>query len=115
MRTWANAAAVLVCALLGRFAGIEMKITLQFLLIIVLLTVCFFGFACFCATLTGSIVILPAVYAVLLYAAVALEASLRRIAQFLIFGLIGQHWKLTVVPKQRCAISKYLKCMSILE
>ncbi len=91
-----NAAAVLVCALLGRFAGIEMKITLQFLLIIVLLTVCFFGFACFCATLTGSIVILPAVYAVLLYAAVALEASLRRIAQFLIFGLIGQHWKLTV-------------------
>ena len=91
-----NVLTVLVCALLGRFAGIETKIVFEFLCIITLLTVFFFGFACFCATLTGSIVILPAVYAVLLYAAVALEASLRRIAQFLVFGLMGQRWKLTI-------------------
>lgn len=56
-----------------------------------------FGLATLCAALTGSLVILPALYAVLLYAAVALEASLRRIAQFLIFGLSNQTWKLTVL------------------
>ena len=92
-----NVLTVLLGALLGRFHGIEAKSVLEFLLIVTLLTVFFFGFACFCATLTGSVVILPAVYAVLLYAAVALEASLRRIAQFLIFGLSGQRWKLTIL------------------
>ena len=91
-----NVLSVLLCAALGRFTGMETGIVVHFFVIITLLTVFFFGFACFCATLTGSIVILPAVYAVLLYAAVALEASLRRIAQFLIFGLMGQRWKLTV-------------------
>lgn len=66
-------------------------------LITSLIVVACFGLAAFCAVLTGSIVILPALYAVLLYAAVALEASLRRIAQFLIFGLSDQTWKLPVL------------------
>ena len=41
------------------------------------------------ASMTGSVVILPALYMILLYAAVALESSLRSLAQFLIFGLTG--------------------------
>ena len=58
--------------------------------VMTLLTILFFGFASFCAMLTGSLPILPAVYTVLLYAAVALEASVRLTAQFLVFGLTGQ-------------------------
>ena len=58
--------------------------------VMTLLTILFFGFASFCAMLTGSLTILPAVYTVLLYAAVALEASVRLTAQFLVFGLTGQ-------------------------
>jgi len=92
-----NVVTVLLCAMLGQFAGVEPGVVLEFFAIVTLLIVFFFGFACFCATLTGNIVILPAVYAVLLYAAVALEASLRRIVQFLMFGLTGQRWKLTIL------------------
>ena len=92
-----NALTVLLTAVLGAGSGNLLPGLVMWLGITSLLCVAYFGFASFCAVLTGSIVILPAVYAVLLYAAVALEATLRRIAQFLIFGLSGQRWKLTVL------------------
>ena len=92
--TLAAAAAV---GLLGGLRGAAMGDVLRFLAVVSLLNLFFFGFASVCACLTGSIVILPAVYAVLLYAAVALESSLRALAQFLIFGLTGSAWKLTAL------------------
>ncbi len=90
-------AAVAAVGLLGGLRGAAMGDVLRFLAVVSLLNLFFFGFASVCACLTGSIVILPAVYAVLLYAAVALESSLRALAQFLIFGLTGSGWKLTAL------------------
>ena len=61
------------------------------------LTGAYFGFASLCAVLTGHSLAVPALYALGLYAAVALEASVRTMAQYLIFGLGNQQWKLTVL------------------
>ena len=60
-----------------------------------LMTLAYYGFAAFCGVLTGHWLALPALYFILLYAAAALEASVRRILQFLIFGLGSQRWVLT--------------------
>jgi len=96
----ANLLTAAFTALLGYAHGPMGRALLTWFAITLLQEILYFGFASFCATLTGSVVILPAVYTVLLYAAVALEASLRRIAQFMIFGLTGQSWKLTALSPQ---------------
>ena len=90
-------AATVAAGLLGGLNGATAADVFRFLGVVTLLNVFYFGFASVCACMTGNIAILPAVYVVLLYSAVALEASLRALAQFLIFGLVGSGWKLTAL------------------
>ena len=90
-------AATAAVGILGGLNGAAAADVFRFLGVVTLLNIFYFGFASVCACLTGNILILPAVYAVLLYAAVALEASLRALAHFLIFGLTGSGWKLTAL------------------
>ena len=47
----------------------------------------FYGFAVFCAQLTGNILVLPAVYAVLNFVCVGVEILCRALANLLVFGL----------------------------
>ena len=89
--------ALLLFALTGGLRGAAPAGLLRVVAVITLLNVLFFGLASLCAVLTGNIIILPAVYAVFAYAAVALEASVRWIAQFLVFGLSGQRWLFTIL------------------
>ena len=49
----------------------------------------FYGFACFCAMLTGNIVVLPAVYLVLNFTATAFESCFSQCVSTLVFGLTG--------------------------
>ena len=95
--TAGNIFAILFVSALGVNGGAGLMSIWLWLVVMTLLTVFFFGFASFCALLTGSILILPAVYTVLLYAAVALEASARLVVQYLVFGLTGQRWLFTVL------------------
>ena len=53
---------------------ISLSLLLQWLALVVMGNICFYGFAVFCAMLTGSIVILPAVYVVLNLAAFVAES-----------------------------------------
>lgn len=50
-------------------------------------TVSFYGFACFCACLTGSLLVLPAVYTVLSFTAVVAEGAGRIVLSNFVFGL----------------------------
>ncbi|MBQ3275835.1 MAG: hypothetical protein IJH47_02100 [Oscillospiraceae bacterium] len=88
------AAAGLTALLEGTGYGTGMGL-LWWLGVTELMTVAYYGFAAFCAVLTGHWLALPALYFILLYAAAALEASVRRILQFLIFGLGNQRWILS--------------------
>ena len=74
----------------------------------------FYGFACFCGTLTGSIFVLPAVYVVLACAAALFEASVHGLFDELLYGymsgdlhfdflsppiwLVSRAWRKTLVP-----------------
>ncbi len=49
----------------------------------------FYGFASFCAVLTGSIVVLPLVFIVLNFTAVAVETLCRSLLQMIVYGLTG--------------------------
>lgn len=59
---------------------------LQWLLVSVLDTLNFFGFASLCAMLTGSLVILPLVYAVLQFTATVVEALVGYLLSCLLYG-----------------------------
>ena len=95
--TAGNLFSILFAAALGVKGGFGFAGFAFWIAVMTLLTVFFFGFASFCALLTGSILILPALFTVLLYSAVALEASARLTAQFLVFGLTGQRWLFTIL------------------
>ncbi len=49
----------------------------------------FYGFATFCAMLTGNIIILPAVYAVLNFTAAGLQVLLDGVVKFFLYGVTG--------------------------
>ena len=55
--------------------------------IFVLSTVFFYCFACFCAMLTGNVLVLPAVYLVLNFTAVTVESALREILRHVLYGM----------------------------
>ena len=100
---------LLFTALLGGLGGAGASGILRWFAAATLLHILYFGLASLCAALTGNVFILPVVYAVLLYAAVALESSLRTIAQYLVFGLTGSSWKLTALsPAYHLRVSQYL-------
>ncbi|MBO6041338.1 MAG: hypothetical protein J6P58_09005 [Oscillospiraceae bacterium] len=95
--TAGNLFAILFTAAVGAHGGFGFVGIVCWMAVMTLLTVYFFGFASFCALLTGSILMLPALFMVLLYSAVALEASARLVAQYLVFGLTGQRWLFTAL------------------
>lgn len=93
-------AEVLSALLIPLLAGpgeLLFPLMLRWLLISALQTAAYFGLASLCAVLTGHTLAVPALYAAALYGAVALESSLRNIAQYLIFGLGEQRWQFTVL------------------
>ncbi len=82
-------AEVLVFALTAAFyggRGVTMMNLLIWLLTAVLSSLAFYGVAVFCAMLTGSLFILPLVYAVLSFAAWVAESCLHEILGALIYG-----------------------------
>ncbi len=67
--------------------GIEVSFFLQWLTCAALGLIAFFGFAVFCAMLTGNILILPAVYAVLNFTAVGFETCIRSCLSSVVYGM----------------------------
>ena len=62
---------------------------LTYLGITTLYTLCFYGFAVFCAQLTGQLLIVPAVYGVLEFTAPALELLIRWLLSLFLYGFEG--------------------------
>ena len=93
----ADVLVVLLTALLtvGNEA-VTASLLLQWLALAVMGNICFYGIAVFCAMLTGSAPILPAVYAVLNLAAFVAEFCAQELAETLIYGYGGSvslfHW-----------------------
>ena len=90
-------AELLVFALTAAFyggRGVTMMNLLRWLLAAVLSSLAFYGVAVFCAMLTGSLFILPLVYAVLSFAAWVAESCLHEILGALIYGFpsAGKVW-----------------------
>jgi ABC-2 type transport system permease protein len=76
----------LVLLLMFRGRGLEARYVLEWLGAAVFSNIGFYGFACFCGTLTGSVFILPAVYGVLLFAVPLAEAAVRALFRALLYG-----------------------------
>lgn len=64
---------------------------------VVLMNIAFFGLASFCTVFTGNAAVLPALYVIALYGFVGIEAVIRYIAEFLLFGVRGTGWELAVL------------------
>ena len=104
---------LLLLALYGG-SGAGTQYFLWWLEMAVLANVGSYGFACFCGTLTGSILVLPAVYVVLACAAALFEASVHGLFDELLYGymsgdlhfdflsppiwLVSRAWRKTLVP-----------------
>ena len=79
---------LLLLALYGG-SGAGTQYFLWWLEMAVLANVGSYGFACFCGTLTGSILVLPAVYVVLACAAALFEASVHGLFDELLYGYMS--------------------------
>ncbi len=75
-----------VCAVYARTGVVETKNVFLALGFAVMGNVAFFGFATFCAVLTGSLVVLPAVYLVLGFAAAVAEYAVHVVLGSLVYG-----------------------------
>ena len=64
---------------------------------VVLMNIAFFGLASFCTVFTGNAAVLPALYVIALYGFVGIEAVIRYVAEFLLFGVRGTGWELAVL------------------
>jgi len=69
-------------------------IWLQWLALAVMGNIAFYGFASFCAVLTGNIIVLPLVYGVLNFTVVVAESCLRALLSTFIYGFLGDGVKL---------------------
>lgn len=69
---------------MGYFAPVYL---LQWLALSVMELLLFFGIATFCAMLTGNIVVLPVLYAVLNFTAIVVEAVVQEILRVFVYGL----------------------------
>ena len=58
----------------------------------VLLLLFFYGFAAFCAMLTGNIIVLPAVYLVLNFTAAGFILLLTGVSNWFLYGITGSNW-----------------------
>lgn len=70
----------------------DLSSLLDWLLVMVCCQVSFFGFAAFCATLTGHILALPAVCLVLQFTAVTVEMTVRHLLRYMVFGVGPTRW-----------------------
>lgn len=77
--------ALLLCP--GGYASF--RALLDWLALVVMGNVTFYGFAVFCAMLTGSLLILPVVYVLLNFAAVVYEGTARALLQTFVFGMVN--------------------------
>lgn len=75
--------------------------------VLVLSTLFFYGFAVFCAMLTGNAMILPAVYLVLNFAAVLVEESARDILKHVVYGLSSAGGRLSFLSPPVQMFHKY--------
>ena len=66
-------------------------------LTVLCMNIAFFGIATFCTAFTGSEGALAAMYTILLFGFVGLEAACRYVAQFLLYGVSGGQWVLAVL------------------
>ena len=88
---------IFLLSVLVEAAGGQLDIAslLQWLAVTSLCDVAFFGFAAFCAMLTGHILALPCIYVILQFAFVAAEALVQYVLKFFIFGLGSFNSRLT--------------------
>ncbi len=82
-----NLVTVLLTLPYSLLTGYDPLVLLEFFCIVTLLDLFFFGFATLCAQLTGHILILPAVYLVLNFAAAAAEWLLRSELAYFVYGM----------------------------
>ena len=75
-----------VLLLLYGKTGVGTRYFLWWLEMALLANAGFYGFACFCGTLTGNVLVLPAVYVVLNCAVGLFEASIRQVFSTLLYG-----------------------------
>ena len=89
------------------FAGqVNALLMLRWFLIVSMGNIAFYGFGCFCAMLTGSLFILPLVYAVLSFTAVVVEYTLQTIVNALVYGANGNGYNFDVLSPLACLMSK---------
>ena len=79
----------------GCFGVADLSATAQLFGLSSLPFLLFYGFAVFCAQLTGNIIILPAVYAVLNFVFVGAEVIVRSIMNMFVFGMTSQRLALS--------------------
>ena len=81
---------MLLTALLTRGSGISMQSYLIWFACAAFGMLFFYGFSCFCAMLTGNLIVLPAVYAVLNLTAFALESCVNNCVATLVYGMLDK-------------------------
>lgn len=87
--------AVITCILFGRI--ISAVTLLKWFAIAAMGTIAFYGFASFCAMLTGSLFVLPLVYAVLNFTAVVVEGTANVVLKDLIYGFVYETGTLSLL------------------
>ena len=84
----ADLIAALLCALLYSTRGyLHLSALGDVLLLLIFGNIAFYGFAVFCAMLTGNLLVLPAVYTVLLFTAFVAEWAGRYLLSRFVFGI----------------------------
>lgn len=98
MMLWADALIFIITLLIELSAGVVALSQLwSWLGIIVLFNTAFYGFAVFCAMLTGNLVVLPLVYTVLQLTVVAVETLVRCLLSTFVFGMSTQGYSLAAL------------------
>lgn len=82
--------AILYC----REGLVSLPALLDWLALVAMGNVAFYGFAVFCAMLTGNLLVLPLLYVVLNFTAVVVEAFAMSLLQIFVFGMTGRGLKL---------------------
>ena len=77
---------LILLARFGAVRGIDLGHIHLWLALVVMGNVAFYGFACFCGTLTGNTVVLPLVYVALGCAVTVIENTARALLELLVYG-----------------------------
>ena len=81
---------MLLTVLLTRGSGIGLQSYMIWFVCSALGLLFFYGFSCFCAMLTGNLIVLPAVYTVLNFTAYALESCVNSCISTLVYGMVNR-------------------------